>query len=343
MKVNASGFINLHKPSGLTSHDCVAKLRRILKTKSVGHAGTLDPMATGVLPIAVNRATKFIQFLDKSKAYDGTIRFGVTTDSDDITGNILHERPVPWLTKGRVDEELKAFVGQITQRPPMVSAFRKDGERMYNLARAGKIELEDVPLRTVTVDSITTLSFTTHPSFPEATVHIVCSEGTYIRSIARECGERIAHPTSSLQEKSDEVPSYAGATLSMLHRTQSGGFLSSSSTTLDDIAASVKDGTLTLQPIEAALPPSLPIWTIDAPTERRWIGGMSVEWNAGDDSTLINWKRPLQDPGLVSVYRMTDGEFLGVTSLFRTTKADGHFVVSGPRVIVDPLDWRNSK
>ncbi|RHY28938.1 hypothetical protein DYB32_005583 [Aphanomyces invadans] len=122
------------------------------------------------------------------------------------------------------------------------------------------IELEDVPLRTVTVDSITTLSFTTHPSFPEvhkpspcalnpspninsisqATVHIVCSEGTYIRSIARECGERIVHPSSSLQEKSDEVPSYAGATLSMLHRTQSGGFLSSSSTTLDDIAASVK-------------------------------------------------------------------------------------------------------
>ncbi|RHY56510.1 hypothetical protein DYB34_003684 [Aphanomyces astaci] len=258
-KVKASGFINLHKPSGLTSHDCVAKLRRILRTKRVGHAGTLDPMATGVLPIAVNRATKFIQ-----------------------------------------------------------------------------IQLEDVPLRNVTVDSITTLAFEPHPSFPEATIRVVCSEGTYIRSIARECGERIPMLSSSSHA---DTTSYVGATLSMLHRVQSGGFLSSSSVKLDEVAAAVNAGTFDLEPIESYLPTSFPTWTVDATTEARWIGGMSVHWfddMASNASSLTNW--PASDPSrLVAVYRHDGNQFLGVTTLTRTNELD-RYVVTGPRVIVDPLE-----
>ncbi|KAF0703494.1 hypothetical protein AaE_015346 [Aphanomyces astaci] len=293
-------------------------------------------MATGVLPIAVNRATKFIQFLDKSKAYDGTIRFGITTDTDDITGNFLHEHPVPWLTKARIDDELKAFVGNITQRPPMVSAFRKDGERLYTLAREGKIQLEDVPLRNVTVDSITTLAFEPHPSFPEATIRVVCSEGTYIRSIARECGERIPMLSSSSHA---DTTSYVGATLSMLHRVQSGGFLSSSSVKLDEVAAAVNAGTCDLEPIESYLPTSFPTWTVDATTEARWIGGMSVHWfddMASNASSLTNWPAS-ETSRLVAVYRHDGNQFLGVTTLTRTNELD-RYVVAGPRVIVDPLE-----
>ncbi|KDO28311.1 hypothetical protein SPRG_06361 [Saprolegnia parasitica CBS 223.65] len=260
------GFLNLCKPKGMTSHACVAKLRHLLKTKHIGHAGTLDPMATGVLPIAVNRATKFIQFLHKAKAYDGTIRFGVTTDSDDITGCIVAGAcPVPELTHARVEAALRGFVGNIIQRPPVVSAIRIDGERLYHLARTGKATLDDVPLRHVTVHGIQLHTFTPG-DYPEATISVDCSEGTYIRSIARECGE-------VLLVQNGDIP--AGATLASLHRTRSNGLTHESSLTLEQVERCVQDGTLVLTPPEALLQ-HLPRIHMSPAVERVWRNGQAL-------------------------------------------------------------------
>ncbi|KAG9412407.1 hypothetical protein AC1031_015327 [Aphanomyces cochlioides] len=314
-----NGFINLTKPPGLTSHDCVARVRRMLKTKKVGHAGTLDPMATGVLPLAINRATKFIQFLDKSKAYDGTIRFGITTDSDDITGTILHQHAVPWLTQERIESELNKLVGHITQRPPVISALKKDGSRLYALAREGMATLEDVPLRKVSIHSIDIERFDPG-EFPEMTIRVACSEGTYIRSIARECGERIPMP----HELQAEAPN-VGATLSMLHRRQSGSFHSTTSYTLEDI----QDGNFTLSSIESALT-HLPKWFVDSDTEARWLLGKPVL--CVDSSSFMT------PQVVVAVYRREDPSmFLGVTTLMRSEDdSDKPYIVTGSRIFAMP-------
>ncbi|MEO0491687.1 MAG: tRNA pseudouridine(55) synthase TruB, partial [Cyanobacteria bacterium J06659_2] len=129
------GFLNLNKPLGWTSHDCVARLRRLLNMKKIGHAGTLDPLATGVLPIAVGRATRLLQYLPKQKAYRATIRFGITTTTDDLEGDILTQQPATQLTRQQVEAVLGQFVGMIRQKPPMYSAIQVKGKRLYELAR----------------------------------------------------------------------------------------------------------------------------------------------------------------------------------------------------------------
>ncbi|OQS04104.1 tRNA pseudouridine synthase B [Thraustotheca clavata] len=333
-----NGFVNLNKPMGMTSHSCVAKLRRLLKTKQVGHAGTLDPMATGVLPIAVNRATKFIQYLEKTKAYNGTIRFGVTTDTDDITGfdllgeialiicsNILKQNPAPHITEGIVQEslpkltEMNSFVGKITQRPPVVSAIRVDGERLYNLARDGKATLKDVPLRQVTVHSIDVRSFE-QKDYPEviALISVVCSEGTYIRSIARECGE-------SLQNENGTGA--IGATLSTLHRTRSNGLFSDTSLTFEMIEQQIEEGTFELTPIEALLT-HLPSISMTPKSELMWHNGQKLTWPVADVSGTFAPNCPLS----VAVY--CDGTLKGITTL--TPQDSNNYSIAGARVLLNP-------
>ncbi len=129
------GFLNLNKPPDWTSHDCVAKVRKILKTKRVGHGGTLDPMATGVLPIAVGAATRLLPYLPENKAYRAKIQLGLSTDTDDITGKAIATCPWPDLTLEAVKPHLAEFIGNIAQIPPMYSAIHKDGRRLYELAR----------------------------------------------------------------------------------------------------------------------------------------------------------------------------------------------------------------
>ncbi|KAF0688225.1 Aste57867_20095 [Aphanomyces stellatus] len=355
--MQASGFINLNKPRGLTSHDCVGRLRRILKTKKVGHAGTLDPMATGVLPIAINRATKFIQvhctramFLDKAKAYEGTIRFGITTDTDDITGNVLHEDPVPWLTRAQVEIQLQTFVGHITQRPPLISAFRKDGERMYKLARAGAVcrtercadpqRRDPVALGARICPKRLSRGTRHRPlasrlmCMQQVSIHVACSEGTYIRSIARECGERLASSSSSC----------VGGTLSTLHRVQSSGFTSATSLTLEDIAAHVESGTFAPSPIASGLP-HLPTWVVDPAMEFRWRNGMAVWWDARHRGT--DWPAATGEADTLSAHRVVvavynpSHEFLGVTTLERMTdearspSSTLMYAVTGPRLFAN--------
>lgn len=180
-----NGIINLKKESGMSSHTCVARVRRILNTEKVGHPGTLDPEATGVLPILVGSATKCSDFfLDIGKAYVGTATFGIKTDTQDIWGNTLEtseKRP----TEDAVREALKLFVGDIMQVPPMYSALKKDGVPLYKLARKGETIAQEP--RPVHVYEARLLEFTGDT----AKIYIHCGRGTYIRTIINDLGEKL--------------------------------------------------------------------------------------------------------------------------------------------------------
>ncbi len=151
------GFLNLNKEAGFTSHDCVARVRRLTQLKRVGHGGTLDPTATGVLPIALGKATRLLQYLRQDKAYKATIQLGTTTTTDDLEGEIVTSAPVSGLSLEAVKIALKPFDGIIQQIPPSYSAIQVQGKRLYNLARAG--EKVEVPVRTVVVFRIEILDW----------------------------------------------------------------------------------------------------------------------------------------------------------------------------------------
>jgi len=149
---NFFGIINVNKPKGFTSHDVVAKLRKILRIKQIGHTGTLDPMATGVLPVCVGKATKIIQYLESSKAYRAFIKLGIKTDTYDMEGQILEKNPVILDIEG-IKKYLESFRGEIIQTPPIYSAIHYKGKRLYEYARKN-IEVTDIPTRKVTINSI---------------------------------------------------------------------------------------------------------------------------------------------------------------------------------------------
>ena len=180
------GFLVIDKPSGLTSHDVVARLRRRLSTKQVGHAGTLDPMATGVLVIGVNNATKFLQYIvTGKKRYKAKIRLGISTISDDKDGEVISTADWSKITDQNIESELKNFVGTINQVPSSVSAKKIDGERAYDLVREGK-QVELSP-KEVTIDQIKILSINRNQQL-DVEIDVICSAGTYIRAIARDLG-----------------------------------------------------------------------------------------------------------------------------------------------------------
>lgn len=179
------GYLVVDKPAGMTSHDVVGCIRRLLNERRVGHAGTLDPAATGVLPIAVGMATRSVEYLsDASKGYLAEFTLGVTTDSADIDGTVTDIRDASKVLEQDLRTILREFIGSQMQVPPMHSAIKVGGQRMYELARKGEsIELEARP---ITIHEIELLSW----SAPVAEVYVHCSKGTYIRSLARDIGER---------------------------------------------------------------------------------------------------------------------------------------------------------
>ncbi|WP_084965525.1 tRNA pseudouridine(55) synthase TruB [Thermoactinospora rubra] len=212
--MTGSGLIIVDKPAGWTSHDVVGKLRRIAGTRRVGHAGTLDPMATGVLVIGVEKATRLLGHLALTeKVYEATIRLGVTTTTDDAEGEVLATVPVE-VTEERVRKAVAAFTGEIMQVPPQVSAIKVNGERAYKRARAG----EDVALRArpVTVHAFDVTSV----DGPDVEATIRCSSGTYIRSLARDLGEALG----------------VGGHLTRLRRTRVGPYDLSMARTIDQLA-----------------------------------------------------------------------------------------------------------
>lgn len=179
------GFINIHKPPGMTSHDVVNIVRRKFGIKHVGHGGTLDPLAEGVLPIAVGSACRLIRFLAQKKIYLAGILLGKQTTTDDITGDVMTDADASHLRPADVEAALKKFVGEIDQVPPNFSAIHVDGKRLYELARAGNVTVEVKPRR-VQIEKVDLIEESS--SLPEIVVRIECSSGTYIRSIARDLG-----------------------------------------------------------------------------------------------------------------------------------------------------------
>lgn len=210
-----TGFICLDKPEGITSFTAVNKLRRICSIKKAGHTGTLDPMATGVLPIMLGGATRFSEFIPThDKAYEADILLGTATDSYDITGEILSQKDVD-ISLEEFERVLSSFVGEIQQYPPMYSAVSQGGVRLYKLARQGiTVERE---ARTVTVKSAEIIGTPKKNIF---TVSVSCSAGTYIRSLANDIGEKLG----------------CGACLSRLRRTYANGFSLQDSVTFEELA-----------------------------------------------------------------------------------------------------------
>lgn len=218
------GIISVYKEQGFTSFDVVAKLRGILKQKKIGHTGTLDPMAEGVLIVCLGKATKLVDLLtNDDKCYKTTLRLGITTDTEDITGKVLSEKTVDGaITEERVIEVLKSYVKTYDQVPPMYSAIKKDGKKLYEYARAG-IEVERTA-REVTIFDIRDIEM----NLPEVSFTVHCSKGTYIRSLCRDIGESLG----------------SGATMTALVREEVHGVKLADTYKLIEIEKFVNDGSI---------------------------------------------------------------------------------------------------
>lgn len=235
------GILPLFKPAGLTSHDCVFKLRKILRTKKVGHTGTLDPDVTGVLPICIGKATKVAEYItDAGKAYEGEVTIGYSTTTEDASGEIVEQKPVTrTIQREEILQVFHTLTGEIEQTPPMFSAVKVGGVRLYEYARKG-IEVER-PTRKVSIYSIELLDDQTEFSGENIKFRfrVSCSKGTYIRTLAVMIGEKLGFP----------------AHMSWLQRVQSAAFSLEDCLTFEEIEKHMEAGTINsvLRPLETAL------------------------------------------------------------------------------------------
>lgn len=266
------GIICVNKPQGFTSFDVIAKMRGILKMKRLGHAGTLDPMATGVLPVFAGRATKACDILpDHDKTYEAGFRFGTTTDTQDITGTVTKERPAN-VTSEQLENVLKNFRGNIMQVPPMYSAVSVGGKRLYELARQGKeIERE---ARAVTIYCLEITKF--DESAQSGTLKVSCSKGTYIRTLINDIGEALN----------------CGGIMTSLVRTAACGFTLSDCVTLEQLqeaANSSGDFTEFVKPIESVFE-GLPELRLSPAQEKMYRNGVKLSLDkikiSGDGDTV---------------------------------------------------------
>ncbi len=213
-----SGFLNINKPRGMTSHDVVARIRRGLNVKKVGHAGTLDPLATGVLVICIGGATRLSEYaMQSTKRYRATVTLGVETDTYDAEGEIVARHDASHITQQDVENVLGQFCGEIDQLPPMYSAIKQNGRKLYELARAGKTV--ERKARAVTIHDLVLID----GSLPKFTLDVICSAGTYIRSLAYDIGQVLG----------------VGAHMSELVRTASGTFTLENAVELERLLSDV--------------------------------------------------------------------------------------------------------
>lgn len=217
------GIVVVDKPAGLTSHDVVGRCRRIFKTRRIGHAGTLDPMATGVLVLGVNRATKLLGLLSlNTKAYDATIRLGASTSTDDAEGEVVAQKGAENVSEAEYAPAIDALTGTIAQVPSTVSAIKVAGRRAYEIARSG--EEVELAAREVTVSRFTVSAQRRTGVFLDLDVTVECSSGTYIRALARDLGAALG----------------TGGHLTTLRRTRVGGLSLGNAVTLDELAEEPK-------------------------------------------------------------------------------------------------------
>lgn len=250
------GFINVYKEKGQTSHDVVNKVRKIFSTRKVGHTGTLDPNATGVLPIAVNNATKVIEYMEQDdKTYVAELTLGLVTDTEDVWGNILEENSVN-VSDAEINDAIMSFVGKQNQVPPMYSALKVNGKKLYELAREGMvIDREARKIEIFGIDEIKIdgkrVSFKVH-----------CSKGTYIRTLCKDIGEKLG----------------CGATMSALERVQAGGFTIETAVKLSELEENKEKYVLDLEiPLK-----KFGIIELNDEDGRRYINGIRLSTNKPD-------------------------------------------------------------
>jgi tRNA pseudouridine55 synthase len=275
----ASGVLVVAKRAGMTSFDVVAAVRRALRVRRAGHAGTLDPDAVGVLPILLGEATKLMAYLaDQDKEYRVTVRFGVTTDTLDIGGRVIDTRPVPRLTRDDIERATRPFVGAIRQIAPMYSARHHQGRRLYELAREGREvprEPRDVVVQSILVGDV---------ADERATLMVVCGKGTYVRVLVADLGAALG----------------PGACVERLERTRVGPFGIGDAVDWNEIPTSPPESLWArVRPPQAALV-AWPAVTLDPADERRFISGQSVAAPAANPAS-----------GLVRV-ETAEGRLLGV-------------------------------
>jgi tRNA pseudouridine55 synthase len=275
------GLVVIDKPAGWTSHDVVAKLRGVLHEKKIGHAGTLDPMATGVLVVGVLRATRLLGFLsDMDKEYVATLRLGVTTTTDDAEGEVVGQQDASSVTDEDVRAAMQPLTGTIEQVPSAVSAVKVDGVRAYQRVRRG--ETVDIPARQVTVSTFEVLE----RRGAEVDVRVVCSSGTYVRALARDVGAALG----------------VGAHLTALRRTRIGVFTINDACTVEQ----VESGDYTGITLSAAVAEMFPRLDVDAETAQRLAFGQKVPLPGvdrptgafGPDGSVVALVEPRED-GLV--------------------------------------------
>lgn len=270
------GFLNIYKPKGKTSHDVVAILRRVTKVKQIGHTGTLDPFAEGVLPICIGKATRLIEYLNDDKAYIGTVQFGKATETYDIEGNITHSSNKT-VTLEEIEEKLKNFRGEIEQLPPIYSAIKVNGKKLYEYARKGE-EVKVEP-RKVTLYKLEIVNFDKEKQTLD--LYIECSKGTYIRSIANDLGESLG----------------CYGHLIKLVRTKAGKFLLNNTIQLENLN-SIEDVQKNLiNPIEYL---EYPIHELNPEQMEKISHGMSIKLNTEDGIKVLKQANKIAAIAVVS-------------------------------------------
>ena len=286
----AKGIIVIDKPEGWTSRDVCAKLRGIFREKRIGHAGTLDPMATGVLPVFIGRATRAVEFASEGeKEYVAGLKLGVVTNTQDTSGEVLEERPVQ-VTPQQLEGVLESFRGDIQQVPPMSSAIKINGKKLYDLARKGR-EVERAP-RPITIHALTVEGQTAPDEF---TLRVRCSKGTYVRTLCHDIGQALG----------------CGGTMSSLRRTMAAGFTLTDSVTLEQVQQA-EDPSALLRPVDAyfAQYPSL---TLPSELEKKVRNGMTVvmpDVPAGEYRTYGG------DGEFLALCRASEGKLFTIKSFF---------------------------
>lgn len=278
-----NGILVIDKPAGMTSHDVVARVRKVFQTKKVGHAGTLDPDATGLLVLGLGHATRLLSFAqDGPKRYLATAAFGATTTTQDASGDVIETKPVD-IDRTKVEASARAFVGDIQQIPPMVSAVKVGGERLYKMARRGE-EIERQP-RSVTIYNLEVTAVSHHP--PEASFDVTCSPGTYIRTLVHDIGQSLG----------------CGAHLKTLRRVEASGFTEEDASALE--AVSLQD----LRPA-AEIVRSLPTLEIDAEARSLVRDGRPLPASASTDIGEGSLVALLAEGELTAIYKRRDSRLV---------------------------------
>lgn len=280
---NIFGFINVYKPRGLTSHDVVARLRRVTKIKQIGHTGTLDPFAEGVLPVCIGKATRLIEYLNDDKEYIATVQFGKDTDSYDIDGTVtkVYDKLI---SKIELLEVLKSFEGEIEQYPPIYSAIKVDGKKLYEYARRG-LDVEIKP-RKVYISKIELIDFDEKNQV--AQVKVGCSKGTYIRSIAFDIGQKLN----------------CGGYLTGLIRTKAGRFCVENSISLDDLSEVSNVLENLINPVEML---DLPVYKLNETEKEKVLHGMSFpnrDCSINSDIVILIYGGKIYAIGMVSTNKI---------------------------------------